>query len=117
MKDKPLIHTVEENRDAPHYHNVSGENFFEGSRIIDSLFVIKQLKDGWEVTEYCTPRNRNYSWACKHILLVKAVDSCRMFSTKCSDTFRSCFFCTWKGARISKERCYNRAKIHLPKGV
>ena len=46
MKDKPLIHTVEENKDKPHYHNVSGEKLFDGCRIIDLLFVIKQLKDG-----------------------------------------------------------------------
>ena len=49
VKDKPLIHTVEENKDEPHYHNVSGERLFEGSRIIDLLFVIKQLKDGCTV--------------------------------------------------------------------
>ena len=49
VKDKPLIHTVEENKDEPHYHNVSGEKLFEGSRIIDLLFVIKQLKDGCTV--------------------------------------------------------------------
>ena len=46
MKDEPLIHTVEENKDDPHCHNVNGEKLFEGSRIIDLLFVIKQLKDG-----------------------------------------------------------------------
>ena len=46
VKDKPLIHTVEENKDKPHYHNISDENLFDGSRIIDLLFVIKQLKDG-----------------------------------------------------------------------
>ena len=47
VKDKPLIHTAEENKDEPHYHNnVSGEKLFEGSRITDLLFVIKQLKDG-----------------------------------------------------------------------
>ena len=44
-KDKPLIHTVKENKDEPHYRNVTGEKLFEGSRIIDTLFVIKQLKD------------------------------------------------------------------------
>ena len=49
MKDKPLIHTVEENKDKPHYHNVSGEKLFDGSRIIDLLFVMKQLKDGCTV--------------------------------------------------------------------
>ena len=67
-KEKPLIHTVEENKDEPHYHNFSGKKLFEGSRIIDLLFVIKQLKDGcvWGIAEYCTPRNRNYNWACKH---------------------------------------------------
>ena len=43
VKDKPLIHTVEENKDKPHYHNVRGEKLFDGSRIIDLLFVIKQL--------------------------------------------------------------------------
>ena len=48
-KDKPLIHTAEENKDEPHYHNVSGEQLFEGSRIIDLLFVFKQLKDGCAV--------------------------------------------------------------------
>ena len=48
-KNKPLTHTVEENKDEPHYHNVSGEQLFEGSRIIDLLFVIKQLKDGCAV--------------------------------------------------------------------
>ena len=25
VKDKPIIHTVEENKEEPHYHNVSGE--------------------------------------------------------------------------------------------
>ena len=25
VKNKPLIHTVEENKDEPHYHNDSGE--------------------------------------------------------------------------------------------
>ena len=45
VKDKPLIHTAEENKDKAHYHNVSGEILFDGSRIIDLLFVIKQLKD------------------------------------------------------------------------
>ena len=49
VKDKPLIHTVEENKDEPHYHNVSGEKLFKGSRIVDLLFVIKQLKDGCTV--------------------------------------------------------------------
>ena len=43
VKDKPLIHTVEESKEEPHYHNVSGEKLFQGSRIIDLLFVIKQL--------------------------------------------------------------------------
>ena len=38
VKDKPLIHTAEENKDEPHYHNnVSGEKLFEGSRITDLL--------------------------------------------------------------------------------
>ena len=46
VKAKPLIHTVKENTDEPHYHNVNGEKLFEGNRIIDLLFVIKQLKDG-----------------------------------------------------------------------
>ena len=45
VKDKPLIHTVEENKDEPHCHNVNGEKLFEGSRIIDLLFVIKQLNN------------------------------------------------------------------------
>ena len=45
VKDKPLIHTAEEHKDEPHYHSVSGEKLFEGSRIIDLLFVIKQLKE------------------------------------------------------------------------
>ena len=49
VKDKALIHTVEENKDEPHSHNVSGEKLFEGSRITDLLFVIKQLKDGCTV--------------------------------------------------------------------
>ena len=49
VKDKPFIHTAEENKDEPHYHNVSGEKLFEGSRITDLLFVIKQLKDGCTV--------------------------------------------------------------------
>ena len=49
VKDKPLIHTAEEHKDEPHYHNVSGENFFEGSRITNLLFVIKQLKGGCTV--------------------------------------------------------------------
>ena len=49
VKGKPLIHTVEENKDEPHYHNVSGEKLLERSRIIDLLFVIKQLKDGCTV--------------------------------------------------------------------
>ena len=49
VKDKPLIHTIEENKDEPHYHNVSDEKLFEGSRIIDLLLVIKQLKDGCTV--------------------------------------------------------------------
>ena len=49
VKNKPLIHIAEENKDEPHYHNVSGENFFEDSRITDLLFVIKQLKDGCTV--------------------------------------------------------------------
>ena len=49
IKDKPLIHTVEKtNKDEPRYCNFSGEKLFEGSRIIDLLFVIKQLKD-WYV--------------------------------------------------------------------
>ena len=51
MKDKPLIHTIEENKDEPHYHNVSDGKLFEGSRIIDLLLVIKQLKDGCTVYE------------------------------------------------------------------
>ena len=49
VNNKPLIHTLEENKDEPHYHNVSDEKLFEGSRIIDLLFVIKQLKDGCTV--------------------------------------------------------------------
>ena len=50
VKDKPLIHTAEENKDEPRYHNnVSSEKLFEGSRITDLLFVIKQLKDGCTV--------------------------------------------------------------------
>ena len=32
VKDKPLIHTAEKHKDEPHYHNVSGEKLFEGSR-------------------------------------------------------------------------------------
>ena len=46
VKDTPLIHTAEENKDEPHYHNVSCEELFEDSRITDLLFVIKQLKNG-----------------------------------------------------------------------
>ena len=49
VKDETLIHTVEENEDEPHYHYVSREKLFESSRIIDLLFVIKQLKDGCTV--------------------------------------------------------------------
>ena len=49
VKGKPLIHTAEENKDEPHYHNVSGEKLFEGSRTTDLLFVIKQLKNGCTV--------------------------------------------------------------------
>ena len=49
VKDKPLIHTAEENKDEPNYHNVSGEKLLEGSRITDLLLVIKQLKDGCTV--------------------------------------------------------------------
>ena len=45
VKGKPLIHTVEENKDEPDYHNVSSEKLFERSRIIDLLFVVKQMKD------------------------------------------------------------------------
>ena len=33
---------------------------------------------------------------------IKFVDSCWIFLTKWSDTFRS-FFCIWKGARILKK--------------
>ena len=44
MKDKPLIHIIEENKNEPHYHNVSDEKLFEGSRIIDLLFVIKGVQ-------------------------------------------------------------------------
>ena len=51
VENKPLIHTVEENNNGPHYYNVSGEKVFEGSRIVDLLFVIKQLKDGCTVCE------------------------------------------------------------------
>ena len=40
---------MKKNKDEPHYHNVSGEKLFEGSRIIDLLSVIKQLKDGCTV--------------------------------------------------------------------
>ena len=39
----------DKNKDEPHYHNVNGEKLFEGSRIIDLSFVIKQLKDGCTV--------------------------------------------------------------------
>ena len=49
MKNKPLIHTAKENKDEPHCHNVSSEKLFEGSRITDLLFVIKQLKYGCTV--------------------------------------------------------------------
>ena len=35
VKDKPLIHTAEERKDEPHYHNVSGKKLFESSRITD----------------------------------------------------------------------------------
>ena len=49
VKDKPLIHTIEENKDEPHYHNISDEKLFEGSRIIDLLLGIKQFKDGCTV--------------------------------------------------------------------
>ena len=51
VEDKPLIHTVEENNNEPHYHNVSCEKLFEGSRIVHLLFVIKQLKDECTVCE------------------------------------------------------------------
>ena len=66
VKDKPLIHTTEENKDERHYHNVSDEKLFEGSRIIDLLFVIKQLKDGWVysmwgIAECCIPRYQNHT--------------------------------------------------------
>ena len=36
---------MKKNKDEPHCHNVSCEKLFESSRIIDLLFVIKQLKD------------------------------------------------------------------------
>ena len=41
-----LFTQLKKNKDEPHHHNVSGEKLFEGSRLIDLLFVIKQLKDG-----------------------------------------------------------------------
>ena len=44
VKDKPLINTVEENKDEPRYHNVSCEKLFEGIRRIDLLFG-QLLKD------------------------------------------------------------------------
>ena len=74
VKDKPLIHTAEENRDEPDYHNVSDERLFEGSRIIVCclLFVIKQLKDRCtvcrELQNIVHLETENYDWACKHIL-------------------------------------------------
>ena len=48
VKDTRLIHTIEENKDEPHYH-VRNEKLFEGSRITDLLFVIKQFTDGCTV--------------------------------------------------------------------
>ena len=48
--------------------------------------------------------------------LLKVVDSCRIFSTKWSDTFTS-FFCMWKGARILKKYVITvPKKNHFPKG-
>ena len=44
-----LFTQLKKNKDEPHYYNVSGEKLFEGSKIIDLLFVIKQLKDGCTV--------------------------------------------------------------------
>ena len=44
----------------------------------------------------------------RFITIVKVVDSCWIFSTKWSDTFRS--FCIRKGARIMKKIHHNRAK-------
>ena len=29
VKDKPLIHTSEENKDEPHYHNVAMKNYLK----------------------------------------------------------------------------------------
>ena len=44
-----LYTQLKKNKDEPHYHNVSGKKLFEGSRIINLLLVIKQLKDGCTV--------------------------------------------------------------------
>ena len=62
VKDKPLIHKIGEDKDEPHYHNDSDEKLFEGSRIIDLLFVMKQLKvySMWGIAECCISRYQNY---------------------------------------------------------
>ena len=69
VEDKPLIHTVEENNNEPHYHNVSGKKLFEGSRIVDLLFVIKQLKDGCTVLSSAEPlilASSGTAWRIEH---------------------------------------------------
>ena len=49
--------------------------------------------------------------------LIKVVDSCRIFSAKYSDTFRS-FLYMERSKNLKKQTCHNRAKyIHFPMGV
>ena len=62
VKDKPLIRTVEENKDESYHHNVSGDKLFEGSKTIDLFFfcdqaVQRRVYSMWGIAEYCTPRN------------------------------------------------------------
>ena len=65
---------MKKNKDEPHYHNVSGEKLFEGSRI-DLLFVIKQLKDA------CTVRQELQNIA--HLETETIIGLGRIFSLKC----------------------------------
>ena len=66
---------MEKNKDEPYYHNASDEKLFEGSRITDLLFVIKQLKDG------CTVRGELQNIA--HLGTETIIGLGRILSLKC----------------------------------
>ena len=67
VKDKP--HTQLKKTKMNHtVIMLAVKNYLKAAFVVCDPTVERRVCSMWGTAEYCTPRNRNYNWTCKHIL-------------------------------------------------